>query len=251
MAHSPEPGAGARVQPDAGARKRPHPGHARVPRWMQDRDVPEDAPGPDGGEAAEAAAGARPEGGGRRPWWQWFLLYPSLLVAVIGAVPTYFEAYRSHELGVPFGGSKDALEQNQLWEENFDCANHAVFTQITTKKAVEIGSVVCDSGDVLLRGKRPEWDRPKYRWVAGSDVAPSQATGLKVGLLDLLFPPAYASAPAAPVAGGPVQVLCQRWVAQGRLLQRVASGGACFDLIIDTRTGQVLSSAAVACNAGC
>jgi hypothetical protein len=30
-----------------------------------------------------------------RRWWQWFLVYPGLAMAVVGAVPTYIEAVNS------------------------------------------------------------------------------------------------------------------------------------------------------------
>ncbi len=71
-------------------------------------------------------------------------------------MPTYLEVIKSYWLDVPFGRSFDAQEQNRLWEANFDCTQKATFTSMTNKQQVEIGSFVCDSGDVLLRGRRPE-----------------------------------------------------------------------------------------------
>jgi hypothetical protein len=75
-----------------------------------------------------------------RKWWQWFLLYPGLLVSVIGSVPTYVELVNSHRFDVPFGHTFEAEEQNRLWEANFDCTQKASFTTITNKQRVEIGS---------------------------------------------------------------------------------------------------------------
>ncbi len=32
----------------------------------------------------------------RNKWWQFFLLYPALAIAIVGAVPTYIELYQSN-----------------------------------------------------------------------------------------------------------------------------------------------------------
>lgn len=99
-----------------------------------------------------------------RSWWQWFLVYPGLLIAVIGAVPTYIEAIQSYSFGVPFGRSADARVQSRLWQENFDCTAKATFTPIVNRDQVSIASAVCESGDVLLAGKRPGlWRSPRFR----------------------------------------------------------------------------------------
>ena len=188
------------------------------------------------------------EGFHPKRWWQWLLLYPGLVIAVIGAVPTYMEAFKAYSLGVPFGRSFDAREQNRLWQENFDCAQKATFSMIINKKKVEIGSVVCESGDVLLRGKRPEWEQPQLRWVSWGEVVPSGRSAL----MDIVTS-AYASERnnLTLAQGWPPYVLCQRWIGPGQLLQRLATPNGCFDQVINTYNGWIIGSRPVPCTPYC
>jgi len=211
-------------------------------------------------QAASAAAGPR-------RWWQWLLVYPTVAVAVIGALPTGIEAARSFNLGVPFGQSADARTQNRLWQENFECPQKANFNTTVNSKKVEIGSAVCESGDVLLFGKRIEWDRPQYRWVSWNEVAPTgKSTANSVAWLGLVSearaaePERIVLAQAAPRAGDSSRlmmaqtesrVICQRWVANGQLLQRVATPNTCYDQVINTFNGWVVSKHTAPCNRSC
>lgn len=184
-------------------------------------------------------------------WWQWFLVYPGLAIAIVGAIPTYIEAFKSYSLGVSFGRSFDAQEQNRLWQENFECAQKATFSTTINKKKVEIGSMVCESGDVLLRGKRPEWDRHQLRWVSWNEVVPNE-TNKEHALLDF-FGSAYASGDYDPIvlAQAPTSVLCQRWVGPGQLMQRIGTPMGCFDQVINTYNGWVLFSRPAPCVPSC
>jgi hypothetical protein len=200
----------------------------------------------------QGAAEPGPKAASPKRWWQWFLVYPGLAVAIVGAVPTYIEAFRSYSIGVPFGRSFDAQEQNRLWQENFECSQQASFATIINKKKVEIGSTVCESGDVLLRGKRAEWDRPQLRWVSWNEVAPNDKGEKKTNALIDFIGQAYASdTNGIVVAQAPTLVLCQRWVAQGQLLQRIRTPTGCFDQKINTFNGWVISSKPAPCTPNC
>lgn len=195
-------------------------------------------------------------------WWQWFLVYPGVAVAVIGATPTYIEAFKSYSLGVPFGRSFDAQEQNRLWQENFDCAKSANFSTIVNKKKVKIGSAVCESGDVLLQGQRADWDRPQFRWVSWDQVAQHPDGEKKADLLQYFVASARAGENEADrpepeqaprvfsLAQAPV-ILCQRWVGPGQLLQRLGTPAGCWDQVINTYNGWVLGRAPAPCNQFC
>ena len=188
-----------------------------------------------------------------RKWWQWFLVYPAIGVAFIGAIPSVMELINSQRLGVPFGRSVDAREQNQLWENNFACVQSAMFTTITNEYNVQMGSVVCPSGDVLLRCKRPEWRAPHLRWVAWGDVANaigSDKGESKFSWVNGLVPPAEAE-DSPSLIPTQVSVLCQRWVGNGLLLQRIGSPYGCYDQIINTYAGVVVSSRPAPCTPRC
>jgi hypothetical protein len=181
-------------------------------------------------------------------WWQWLLLYPGLAVAILGAIPTYFEAVKSYTYDVTFGSSFDAQEQNRLWRENFECVKNVTFSPIINKKNVEIASVVCESGDVLLRGRRPEWEQPQLRWVSWNEVAPRETSAL----FDFVKSANASEMPYLVLAqGSSTSVLCQRWVGAGRILQRVKTRNGCFDEVINTYNGSVVSRRSAPCNPSC
>ncbi len=98
-----------------------------------------------------------------KAWWQWFLLYPTLLVSVIGAIPTATELIRSMRAGVPFGQSSIALQQDDLWAKNMNCTS-APFDGLINDLNVQVDATICKSGDVLVRYKAPR-EKQAYRWV--------------------------------------------------------------------------------------
>lgn len=203
-------------------------------------------------EASPAAAASPAPPAHPNKWWQWVLVYPGIMVALLGSVPTIYQAYTSWRLGVPYGQTYDALEQNRLWVENFACAKTVEFTSIVTPHKVEIGSYVCQSGDVLLRAKRPEWNREQFRWVAWSSVAAMTENEPMKNALSSLISSAQAQefSPIRP-SQNPPRVICQRWVGNGLLLQRVAMQNGCVDQVVNTFNGWVVSSHPAPCVPSC
>lgn len=175
-------------------------------------------------------------------WWQWVLVYPTLAVTLITAVPTWIDHIRAAGLGVSRGDLAQAQEQNQLWQVNLDCARSQEIQRIKTKRNLEIGAQVCPSGDVLLLLKRPEADQPTFRWVSARTLEREASV--------LLGPTAaYAEPREGLVAQVPRSVINQRWLKPGLLKQRVQqAGGGCVDLVINTYTGRV-SQTLVRCDA--
>jgi hypothetical protein len=199
-------------------------------------------------------ASPRSEAGQPKNMWQWLLVYPSLAVAVLGAVPTYLDAIKSLVLGVPIGTSAEAQEQNGLWQKNFDCPQKHPFTSMKTKQEVEIASIVCDSGDVLLSGKRPDWEIPRYRWVSAKDLAPNAvASASHASMLQFISSAEAAEAPHVTLAQwGGSQMICQRWVGNGMLLQRFYSPPqGCYDQVINTYNGMVVNRYQAPCSPQC
>lgn len=99
-----------------------------------------------------------------KAWWQWIILYPTLAVAVVGAVPTFVELARSVSAGVPFGKSAQAKEQQDLWAKNLKCTE-ANYDGLTNQVNVYVDATICKSGDVLVRYVGPRDDQKSYRWV--------------------------------------------------------------------------------------
>jgi hypothetical protein len=200
-------------------------------------------------DKAEPRNGAQPT-----KWWQWILVYPGIVLGLLGAVPTAKEVVKSYQFDTTFGNSHDAEYQSRLWAKNSGCLRNAVFTPIKTEHSVEISTLICKSGDVLLIGKRPEWDMPQQRWVAWSDIAQDRNDKApKIGSLFELIPTAVAAEPKRTelAQSGPSKVMCQRPMGSGRLLQRIGTPQGCFDQVINTFNGWVVSSKPAACVAQC
>lgn len=183
----------------------------------------------------------------QRKWWQWLLMYPGLLIAIVSAIPTFIELYDSHQFGVSFGFGKVAKQQNEMWERNFECMRIQAFHDVVTRHNVKVGTIVCPSGDVLLRAEAPE-SRILLKWV---DVSTFRLD--KRSSINLLFREAVAADLSDNERLAQASdVLCQRWVKRGILLRRVKDpNGQCFDETIDTYKGIVISREPAPCDSNC
>lgn len=183
----------------------------------------------------------------QRKWWQWLLMYPSLLIAIISAIPTFIEIYDSHKLGVPFGFGKAAKQQNEVWERNFECVRKEDFHDVVTRHNVKVGTIVCPSGDVLLRAEAPK-SPIRLKWLDLSTFRLDKRSSI-----NRLIGEAVAAelSENERLAHAP-DVLCQRWVKKGILLRRVRDpNGQCFDETIDTYKGIVISRLPAPCDSNC
>jgi hypothetical protein len=200
---------------------------------------------------------------GPNKWWQWVLLYPSLLIALLGAVPSVREIERSFRLDVPFGQGSEAEKQLKLWQINFECLNRSPsFKPIINDKDIEISSIVCATGDVLIVGKPP--DKPRQmKWVAWSEVVPQQGARTAASPFSVLQVAATSRDRADPGlkpkqgtidqgANEQTQtVVCQRWIDKTRLLQRIKVADGCFDQTVDAPRGLVKKRRPTTCETPC
>lgn len=193
-------------------------------------------------------------------WWHWVFLYPTLVASVLGAIPTLLTAYRSFKYDVPYTKVEEASSQQELWAKNIECLRNAVFTPTRNPNGVEISSVVCASGDVLLSGKRPGWSTAQYRWVAWGTVATDIDTN-KVASEEyqykdsdsnlhyaIWYPDNSHHSGFQKVQYNSVVVLCQAMVQPGIMRQRIATNQGCFDQYIDLYKGMVIQITPAQCN---
>jgi hypothetical protein len=167
------------------------------------------------------------------------LIYPTLAITLISALPTWIDHYQSARLGVSRQNLGLAEEQNRLWQANFDCAKAQEIQGIKTTRNVEVGAQVCPTGDVLIRLKLPDSEQPKIRWVSARSLEQNA-----------FFGPSAAYAAPAPFGGESQSVVNQRWLRAGLLKQRVRqNSGGCLDITINTYKGSVVSQRPVACGA--
>ena len=202
-----------------------------------------------------------------RRWWQWVLLYPTVVVglggALIGAIPQYLTWIQAFRIGVPTSQVFSAQIQNELWNKNVDCAK-TLSKPITIEENILVSVNACSSGDVLVRVIYPG-DKELYRWIPFKLVTSTSMetrapiTGnLPVDFLAEKWRVAEGSLFATETTPSEFrsgqaqkQVICQKWLGNGRLLRRVRAADMCYDEIINTYTGRVEERKPAECKTPC
>lgn len=193
--------------------------------------------------------------------WKKLLLYPTFLGAIVGAVPQYYDVYRSFSLGVPVAEVGNAVEQAKLWERNFSCASRMKFQTVKTKDKVSVEVGACQTGDVLIRVAKADSQDSLLRWISLQKLQEASFASLVVGRAlaktgHFDRGPATTHSPTrlmmAADDGGDIKVQCQNWLVLGKMLQRVvAQKGQCTMEKIDVLTGKTLDTKPVPCDTQC
>ncbi|MGB1243821.1 MAG: hypothetical protein ACPG88_00150 [Porticoccaceae bacterium] len=215
--------------------------------------------------AATAASGAAAK---PRKWWQWILVYPTFVIALVGAVPTFKELYDSRSRDVDFGTSKIAEMRNEMWRKNMTCGM-APMDPLINDFNVAVDATICKSGDVLIRVTTPA-KKQFFEWVSidaifSANVSNTAALNLFNSAIadhgdwsepdwpdhDSDYDSGFGSDSPYPGAVsqyyGPV-VLCQNWINNVLFVRRVSyPNQGCFDETINTFTGQVVNVIAAPC----
>ena len=194
-----------------------------------------------------------------RNWYQWLLVYPTFGLAVLGAIPTIIDATKALIYDVERGTTKLAEVQHSLFEKNLNCMKDKGFNTVVNQQNVEIATKVCDSGDVLLHGKRSNWSKGKLKWIAWGEIAPITTSTASLPL-DFFISNAHASGinfrevDSADLSNSlyPGQVLCQKWVGNGLLMQVVFTGNnSCIDQVVNTYNGLIIKRVNSTCRQYC
>ena len=121
--------------------------------------------------------------------WQYFLLYPAVFGALIGAIPTGIDLYKSFKYGISVSDVAHAEKQKTLWIKNIRCVQNLTYHTVTTedKATVQIGA--CQNGDVLIELIPEDGGTQVAEWVSLDRAKAAAASS--VG--SLLFSKAYAS----------------------------------------------------------
>src|SRR5262245_15619777 len=126
--------------------------------------------------STESDAGKSSSSTNATRWWQWMLLYPSLAVTIVTAVPTWIDHVQAMKIGVSSRDLAQAQEQRRLWETNLECAQVQEIQRIKTNHNAEVGARVCPTGDVLLQMKQPDAERPSFHWVSARTIEQRQVS---------------------------------------------------------------------------
>ncbi len=179
-------------------------------------------------------------------WWQWFFLYPTFGVALIGYLPNVVEristALQQGAFTSFFSGDED-LRQFKLFSRNRACwtAADPEFKAVDVK-GYQVGVTPCkETGDLWVRLtdlKDPDPDTATdYIWI-------DRAEFLKRKTATSWLPSPVATALAASaltpqeVAQLPVRLLCQYANNEFLIRRFVLSNNACADESISNVTGK-------------
>lgn len=167
-------------------------------------------------------------------WWQWVFMYPTIVIAIIGAIPQYYQWAAAAALGLPLSGNvKVAQEQETAWERNLDCLRAINHIRPDSSTNYSIDLVSCPSGDILVTlTPLQNPDRQVSRWILTRDLFSRTAQSL--------FSISAMAQGAAPQPGGPVETRIVDTRKDGAIVTRRVqlSDSTCVDQTIDAYTGR-------------
>ncbi|HEY0231100.1 MAG TPA: hypothetical protein VGC55_07605, partial [Dokdonella sp.] len=147
------------------------------------------------------------------PWWQWLLVYPTLLVSIFGAFPALADLLKAWSLpvAVPAGKARDAQEQLELLKTNFACTQEAMNHPSSKHANVSIGAIVCATGDVAIVAQNASAGAYPNPVIVPLKAIVGQPLAAQASLWDLVAPMsvAYAQDGAMPRSQD-ATVICQR-----------------------------------------
>jgi len=182
---------------------------------------------------------------GPTKWWQWVLVYPTLVISIGGAIPQFLTWIKAYKLDVPSNAVHLAIDQGRLWEKNFSCPKDKVPGTVKTPRNDTLEVIVCPSGDILVKVMQPDKPDPYYRWIAfdtfttrGSHLVPTgqKAYAEEISLrLDMLAQPGS-------------MVICQGRDHKGFVIRVIRlPSGQCQEEVINPYTGRVVSVRSAPC----
>jgi hypothetical protein len=194
-------------------------------------------------------------GGSPKRWWQWFFIYPALGISVLTAAPQWYDKYGAWKQGVKGDSLVAAQEQNRLWRANLDCTA-APKAWVNNPSNVKIDATICDSGDIFVRAVTPD-NGEHFKWLAVKDVLQQEPAGGSS-----IIPSANAATVRAAILAASmssalepraqaVTILCQKFIDDRHILRRVQTPQGCFDEVIDTYNGAVVSRNPAPCVPQC
>src|SRR5947208_17105603 len=83
-------------------------------------------------------------------WWQWILLYRSLAVTIVTAVPSWIDHVQAMKLGVSSRDLAQAQQQRRPWPANLECAQVQEMQRIRRNHIGDGGARGWPTADVNL-----------------------------------------------------------------------------------------------------
>jgi hypothetical protein len=180
-------------------------------------------------------------------WWQWILLYPTLIVTIIPAIFQFIQWGTALHYGLPLTeNTTGALDQLNGWKDNAKCITDRNISHVEPKSPVDykISLLPCPSGDILVTltpMRNP--DDQVNTWVLTRKFFGESHQGLLVSSALAQSTMSQVHRPDA------VRVIGIKQQGTTIIKRTQLSDGTCIDTVIDGLTGRQLSGrAAPSCN---
>ena len=182
--------------------------------------------------------------GSPQRWWQWVLMYPTIAVALAGAVPQYYQWISAVAIGLsPFGDVSTAQQQDKTWERNLTCLHDIEHIKPTSRTNYSIDLVSCPTGDILVTlTPLQNPNQQVSRWIVTQTLFSHVAES---------SPPRVELAQAAgtpPVIPDSARVLDIKKQGSNVVRRIQRSDNTCFDETIDSYTGRRLDQKQAPCS---
>lgn len=177
-------------------------------------------------------------------WWQWVLMYPTIALALVGAIPQYYQWATAAKIGVSPGDVKPAQEQELAWQRNLDCLRAIDHIKPDSSTNYSIDLVSCPSGDILVT--LTPLHNPTLqisRWIVTRELF----TAVAQSLFSIA---AMAQNAGTQPQGSPAQARILDTKKEGSVVTRRVqmSDGTCVDQTIDAYTGRRTEQKTASCS---
>lgn len=179
------------------------------------------------------------------------ILYPTLAIALIGAIPGYCSAIESFMMKVPFGRSEEAKEQELLWAKNRKCISSWKQEDylVASSSDSTISIALCKlTGDVLIEiTSNSNPTESVSRWITPASIKPTHHdvtnfARLYVQNLQQIQPPLVRQHILS-------QDVCDS--SEQKVIQVVRTAVGCFLKITNPLTGSLIELRPIPCTIDC
>jgi hypothetical protein len=182
--------------------------------------------------------------GAPQRWWQWAFMYPTLVIALIGAVPQYSQWVEEKWNHIAPGHLQGAQEQETAWERNINCLRDIDHIKPNSSTNYGIDLVSCPTGDILVTVtplQNP--DQHVSRWIVTKNLFTQIAESW-------FSTAAWAQGAAGmPPAGAVQQRIVDTRKDGSMVTQRIQlSDNSCVDETIDAFTGRHIGRKPAPCS---
>jgi len=185
-------------------------------------------------------------------WWQWLLMYPTIAIALAGAVPQYYQWISAAALGLsPFGDVGSAQQQDKTWERNLSCLQSIEHIKPASRTNYSIDLVSCPTGDILVTlTPLQNPDQQVSRWIVTKTLFTQVAESPPLTHVAESSPPRVELAQVAgtpPASPDSARVLDIKKVGSNVVRRIERSDNTCVDETIDSYTGRRLDQKPAPC----